>query len=49
MAEFLLEVGTEEIPDWMIEPACGHLERNFMKALEEADLHELIRPYRKRH
>ena len=40
MAEFLLEVGTEEIPDWMIEPACGHLDRNFMQALEEADLHE---------
>ncbi len=40
MAEFLLEVGTEEIPDWMIEPACGHLERSFLQALEAADLQE---------
>ncbi|MDA1312690.1 MAG: glycine--tRNA ligase subunit beta [Acidobacteria bacterium] len=39
MAEFLLEIGTEEIPDWMIEPACEHLERNFLAALEQADLH----------
>ena len=38
MAEFLLEVGTEEIPDWMIKPACGHLERNFLEALADADL-----------
>ena len=40
MAEFLLEIGTEEIPDWMIEPACDHLERNFLDALKEADLAE---------
>ena len=40
MAEFLLEVGTEEIPDWMITPACGHLERNFLEALADADLRE---------
>ena len=40
MAEFLLEIGTEEIPDWMIEPACLQLERNFLSALEEARLHE---------
>jgi glycyl-tRNA synthetase beta chain len=40
MAEFLLEVGTEEIPDWMIEPACEHLERNLLAALEEASLNE---------
>ncbi|HUG81599.1 MAG TPA: glycine--tRNA ligase subunit beta [Bryobacterales bacterium] len=39
MAEFLLEIGTEEIPDWMIEPACEDLERNFLVALEEANLH----------
>ena len=39
MAEFLLEIGTEEIPDWMIEPACEHLESNFLAALEQASLH----------
>ena len=27
--EFLLEVGTEEIPDWMIEGALGDLEKRF--------------------
>ena len=25
MAEFLLEIGTEEIPDWMIPAALGDL------------------------
>ena len=40
MAECLLEVGTEEIPDRMITPACGHLERNFLEALADADLRE---------
>ena len=40
MAELLLEVGTEEIPDWMIKPACGHLERNLLQALEEAGLQQ---------
>jgi glycyl-tRNA synthetase beta chain len=28
-SEFLLEIGTEEIPDWMIEPALDHL-RNLL-------------------
>ena len=40
MAEFLLEIGTEEIPDWMIEPACEHLKRNFLDVLTEAGLAE---------
>ena len=40
MAEFLLEVGTEEIPDWMIVPACSHLERNFLEALADSDLQD---------
>ncbi len=26
---FLLEIGTEEIPDWMIQPALGNLEALF--------------------
>ena len=29
MANFLLEIGTEEIPDWMIEPALGDLRTRF--------------------
>ena len=29
MAEFLLEIGTEEIPDWMIEPALADLRTKF--------------------
>ena len=24
---FLIEIGVEEIPDWMIEPALDHLQR----------------------
>ena len=32
---FLLEIGSEEIPDWMIEPALGHLRGAFTKFLEE--------------
>lgn len=40
MSEFLLEVGVEEIPDWMIEGALKDLENRFRDALEKADLHE---------
>ena len=40
MAEFLLEIGVEEIPDWMIEPACEHLKRNFLGVLTETGLAE---------
>ncbi|MGI8959750.1 MAG: glycine--tRNA ligase subunit beta [Bryobacteraceae bacterium] len=29
MADFLLEIGTEEIPDWMIEPALDDLRNRF--------------------
>ena len=29
MADFLLEIGTEEIPDWMIEPALADLRAKF--------------------
>lgn len=32
---FLLEIGTEEIPDWMIPPALNHLRELFEKLLEE--------------
>jgi len=40
MSEFLLEVGVEEIPDWMIEGALQDLEKRFRAALEKADLLE---------
>ena len=32
MSDFLLEIGTEEIPDWMIEPALENLRANFQAA-----------------
>ncbi|MFL6350950.1 MAG: glycine--tRNA ligase subunit beta [Bryobacteraceae bacterium] len=32
MADFLLEIGTEEIPDWMIEPALEELRNRFQTA-----------------
>ncbi|MBK5292348.1 MAG: glycine--tRNA ligase subunit beta [Acidobacteriia bacterium] len=32
---FLLEIGVEEIPDWMIPPALEHLRKAFTKLLEE--------------
>ncbi len=32
MAYFLLEIGTEEIPDWMIEPALDDLRSRFQEA-----------------
>ncbi len=32
MADFLLEIGTEEIPDWMIEPALADLRTRFEQA-----------------
>jgi glycyl-tRNA synthetase beta chain len=32
MADFLLEIGTEEIPDWMIDPALEDLRRRFQAA-----------------
>src|SRR5690242_4336155 len=32
MAYFLLEIGTEEIPDWMIEPALDDLRNRFQAA-----------------
>ncbi len=32
MADFLLEIGTEEIPDWMIEPALEDLRTRFQSA-----------------
>src|SRR5205085_883884 len=32
MADFLLEIGTEEIPDWMIEPALQDLRNRFQTA-----------------
>jgi glycyl-tRNA synthetase beta chain len=35
---FLLEIGVEEIPDWMIEPALEHLAAAFSKLLQEYKL-----------
>ena len=32
MADFLLEIGAEEIPDWMIEPALEDLRKRFAEA-----------------
>ena len=37
-AEFLLEIGTEEIPDWMINDALKDLERLFRQSLEKHSL-----------
>ena len=39
-AEFLLEVGTEEIPDWMIGGALKDLERRFREGLEKHKLED---------
>lgn len=38
MSELLLEIGTEEIPDWMIPPALADFERRFMEALAKCRL-----------
>ena len=38
MSEFLLEVGTEEIPDWMIPGALADFERRFREALAKCRL-----------
>ena len=38
--EFLLEIGVEEIPHWMIPGALKDLERRFLGALEDADLRQ---------
>ena len=35
---FLLEIGAEEIPDWMIEPALADLKQRFEGVLKESDL-----------
>ena len=40
MSEFLLEVGTEEIPDWMIEGALKDLEKRFRETLDKSGLAE---------
>jgi glycyl-tRNA synthetase beta chain len=36
--EFFLEIGTEEIPDWMIEPALAHLRRLLAEGFEKLRL-----------
>ncbi|MEP7361647.1 MAG: glycine--tRNA ligase subunit beta [Acidobacteriota bacterium] len=36
--DFLLEIGSEEIPDWMIEPALEHLKGAFAKLLADNKL-----------
>src|SRR5450755_4470685 len=35
---FLLEIGTEEIPDWMITPALNHLQDSFQVLLDQQSL-----------
>jgi glycyl-tRNA synthetase beta chain len=35
---FLLEIGTEEIPDWMIVPAVNHLQNAFQVLLDQQSL-----------
>jgi len=35
---FLLEIGTEEIPDWMITPALNHLQDTFQVLLDQQNL-----------
>jgi glycyl-tRNA synthetase beta subunit len=37
VAEFLLEIGTEEIPDWMIDGALADLRARFEAAFAEFD------------
>ncbi len=41
---FLLEIGVEEVPDWMIEPALADLERLFTQFLETNNLAGEPRP-----
>ena len=36
--DFLLEIGSEEIPDWMVEPALDHLKTAFTKLLADNKL-----------
>ncbi len=38
MSDFLLEIGAEEIPDWMIEPALADLKQRFEKLSGEQKL-----------
>lgn len=38
MSEFLLEIGAEEIPDWMIEPALADLRKKFEALCAEESL-----------
>jgi glycyl-tRNA synthetase beta chain len=38
MPDFLLEIGAEEIPDWMIPPAVEHLKTAFAKVLADHKL-----------
>ena len=38
MANFLLEIGSEEIPDWMLAPAVEHLQTAFTKLLADHKL-----------
>ncbi|MCB1022580.1 MAG: glycine--tRNA ligase subunit beta [Acidobacteria bacterium] len=40
MSELLLEIGTEEIPDWMIEGALADFEKRFRETLDKAGLAE---------
>jgi glycyl-tRNA synthetase beta chain len=39
---FLLEIGTEEIPDWMVTPALNNLQDNFQVLLDQYSLSGLV-------
>ena len=41
--EFLLEIGVEEVPDWMIPGALADLDKRFRATLEKFDLGEGVR------
>jgi len=46
MSDFLLEIGTEEIPDWMIQPALKDLGRLFQELLDARGLASPALPIR---
>jgi glycyl-tRNA synthetase beta chain len=43
-AELLIEIGVEEIPDWMIEPALADWKKRFVEALAGFNLHPESEP-----
>src|SRR5216683_133674 len=41
---FLLEIGTEEIPDWMIVQGLNHLQDAFQKLIDQSAVAQVSRP-----